>query len=169
VYFLYQWKHVGAKEESTYIFDDRYPPTPAQVQRWRNWMKTVFQPQNAKMEEIILANSHLFIGGGMPKIFKILIAHTEAYKAVISTWRDGELDACEKPNVQSGSRQNCPMLIAIRNTAVGLNFPGKELSACIASDYLTLKKYQQNLIYNIFEVVAPTRVARSPDCDREAD
>lgn len=162
---LVHWQRPGIPGETKYFFDDRYPPTPDQVRRWRNWMKVVFQPQNEKMEEIIISNSHLLIGNEMPRVFERLMAHTEAYKAVMATWNEDELTRCEKGDKLSAP--NCMATQAIRNTAVGLNHPARTLSDCIAGDYITLKKYQQRLLYSLFEVLIPTRLVRSPRCDQE--
>src|SRR5262249_27298541 len=73
-----------------YFFDPMRPPTIEQVDKWRLWMTTVFQPLNMEMETRIINNSQLILGRQMPTAFKDLIAQTEAYKAVIATWKESD-------------------------------------------------------------------------------
>lgn len=76
------------------IFRRDNPPTVEQVREWRQWMRTVFQPLNLKMEELIMSNSHLIIGDSMPSTFSQVIAHTESFKALMANWTDSELSEC---------------------------------------------------------------------------
>jgi len=45
-----------------YFFDPMRPPTIEQVDKWRLWMTTVFQPLNVEMETRIINNSQLILG-----------------------------------------------------------------------------------------------------------
>ncbi len=53
-------------------------------------MTEVFMPMNLKMENIILANSHLIVGGRFPDCFHQLLAHIAAYKPVLKKWAEGD-------------------------------------------------------------------------------
>jgi hypothetical protein len=92
------------------FFNDSNPPTPAQVDVWRLWMTKVFQPLNIQMEQLIIANSQFIEGNYMSDSFENFIAHTEGYKAIMSTWSDK--DKLDKESYVS----------AKRNTVIGLNF-----------------------------------------------
>jgi len=53
-------------------------------------MLEVFMPMNLKMEHIIIANSHLMLGGIFPDCFHALLAHVAAYKPVLKKWEEGD-------------------------------------------------------------------------------
>jgi hypothetical protein len=101
----------GSPETRRYFFDRRQPPTVEETAQWRHWMETVFQPLNLRTESIIVDNSQLIVGNELPKTFQLLIAQTEAYKAVISSWSD-----VDKGNPTRYVAWNC-------NTVSGINYP----------------------------------------------
>ena len=103
-----RWRERDAKDESGAFFDDKNPPTVDQVRRWRHWMRTVFQPLNLRMEEAIVTNSHLLVGNTEPIAFRDLIAHAEAYKAVIAAWDVDDLAKCQQPASRTQATPPCP-------------------------------------------------------------
>jgi hypothetical protein len=68
------------------FFGHENPPTDEELKQWRLWIREVFMPLNIKMEQTIICNAHLIEGVVMPESFKQLLAHIEAYKAVIKRW-----------------------------------------------------------------------------------
>jgi hypothetical protein len=84
------------KTASTDYFDPSDPPTAQDVERWRLWMKTIFQPMNELMEETIVKNAQLVEGVTIYDSFLELIFHVESYKVTIAKWKD--TDAKENPH-----------------------------------------------------------------------
>lgn len=67
-------------------FFDRDALTISDLQAYRNWIKLVGQPNNIRMENVILEHMHLFIAGKMPQIYNQFLAHVSVYKAQIAAW-----------------------------------------------------------------------------------
>ena len=129
----------------SFVFGDHPPePNSEQVDAWRLWMKTVFQPLNVKMEEAIVANSQLVIGDKLSPVFLQLITQTEAYKAITTGWKESDRNDVKKYT----SRES--------NTVENLNYPVGIIS-CVQAAYTELKKRQQRLESGlaIFEIFAP--------------
>ena len=164
IFFQRQWRNIDHKDETPVFFDDHNPPTVEQARRWRLWMRTVFQPQNKKIEEAIVAHSSLLIGDTMPLVFHNLIAHAEAYEAVIASWSEDDFAACRQSVRQSQAGPACPGVTVMMNTASGLNFP-KELTQCVENDYLRLKKYQQNLESFLHSIFFAPEMVQSSACN----
>lgn len=74
------------RPHSGVLFDESHPLSEAELEKWRLWMTTVFQPLNLRMEEAIINNAHLIVGSDMPVPFQDFLAHVEAYRAVIRQW-----------------------------------------------------------------------------------
>lgn len=55
---------------------------------WMLWTKTVFQPANLRMRDVIERNAHLFSDVQLPPVVIEFLAHTESYQALIETWTD---------------------------------------------------------------------------------
>jgi hypothetical protein len=160
----FHWRNQEDPQDgSSAFFDDSKPPNVDQVRRWRHWMRTVFQPLNLKMEEAIVANSHLLIGDTLPPAFQDLIAHTEAYKAVIATWIADDFSKCEQRAPRPAAGTACPAVTALRNTA-SINFPLAAVK-CVADDYEKLKRRQQELQSGLIFAFFAESVTRSPACD----
>jgi hypothetical protein len=140
-------------DKRRYFFDPTRPPTIEQVDKWRLWMTTVFQPLNVEMETRIINNSQLILGRQMPTAFKDLIAHTEAYKAVIATWKDSD----RQDQRAYTSRFN--------NTVTGLNYP-TSIRECVERVYDGLKERQEYLQKNIFSSLRPAPILPVAACDR---
>jgi hypothetical protein len=100
------------------------PPTAADLSAWRLWMTEVFMPVNLQMENIILANSHLILGGYFPKCFHELLAHIAAYKPVLKRWKDGDF----------GDHLSV------------IEFPHGELPAYLSAAVILLQQHQQELL-----------------------
>ena len=142
----------------TYFFNDEYPPTIEEIKRWRVWVKTVFQPLNLDMQKAIVENSQLIVGGSMPQAFNKVVSHTEAYKVIISGWKDSDFDGCKGSN----KIQLCPQLGHAYNTAP-LNYPD-EIITCVEQDYQALKEQQASLEQNPFAALYDSAPQRSK-CD----
>jgi hypothetical protein len=160
----FHWRNQDDPQDgSPVFFDDSNPPNVDQVRRWRHWMRTVFQPLNLKMEEAMVANSHLLIGDTLPPAFQDLIAHTEAYKAVIATWTADDFSECEQRAPRPAAGTACPAVTALRNTA-SIRFP-QAAAQCVADDYEKLKRRQQELQSGLILAFFAGTVTRSPACD----
>jgi hypothetical protein len=122
----------GNPETRRYFFDRHPPPTVGETAQWRHWMQTVFQPLNLRTESIIVDNSQLIVGNQLPKTFQLLIAQTEAYKSVISSWSEADKSIPTK-YIQS----DC-------NTVSGINYPS-EIDECVSKTYVNLKQQQEKL------------------------
>jgi hypothetical protein len=146
-------------EPSNGFFDDVNPPTVEEAKRWRRWMANVFQPLNIRAEDAIINNAQLILGDTMPTTFKLFIAHTEGYKAIVSSWREDDFENCDKPDVKS-----CPQLASIQNTAPR-GFP-KNFVDCVQIDYNSLKNRQRELSGSLFGSLFVKRLERSPVCDQ---
>jgi hypothetical protein len=77
--FTYKYWNRLCPEEKNYI----WPPNVkclrnADVERWRTWMQTVFEPLNIKIENTIIANAPLLDIGTLPPKWRRFIQHTEA-------------------------------------------------------------------------------------------
>jgi len=129
------WEHFSKvywPNHSRYYFDPKQPPTLEQVAQWRMWMKTVFQPLNLQITNIIVSNSQLIVGSAMPKPFQEVIAQTESYIAIIASWSDSD-----SKNLES-------FRSPAANTVTGINYPN-DLSSCVKKTYVLLKERQQRL------------------------
>ena len=150
------WQYFRAANKLTsddFIFGPDYPHlTVRQVEQWRIWMKTVFQPINLQLEKIIVENSQLVIGSEMPPIFQDLIAHTEGYKTVMATWTDED-----KRDVDTFTS-------SARNAVYGLNFPYL-LSACAKDSYVLLKQRQELLQKSILSGAFEQKLAPPNSCN----
>ena len=67
-------------------FFDGTQRTKGEIEIWRTFMSQTFQPQNQEMSKTINGRVKLFVDGRIPPIFTRIVSHTEAYKAVMSTW-----------------------------------------------------------------------------------
>ena len=120
------------QETRRYFFDHHPPPTMEETAQWRHWMQTVFKPLNLRAEQVIVENSQLIVGNELPDAFQRLIAQTEAYKAVISSWSDAD-----KENPEKYKASKC-------NTVAGINYPN-EIIKCVSNTYVKLKDQQASL------------------------
>jgi hypothetical protein len=88
------------------------------VDTWRRYMKNTFQPQNVVMEETITKNAEQLVDGKVPLLFNRIIAHVEAYRAVIAKWPEKVSDD--------------PKTLTAEENTVLVNFPDSEpLMLCL--------------------------------------
>jgi hypothetical protein len=76
------------------------------VLRWRNVIKTVFQPLNLKMEGYAKDNPGLLIGYARPPKWDALIRNVESYKRIIGEWEEEE---AKKRPISRDRNANFPM------------------------------------------------------------
>jgi len=105
-------------------FAKGFETTDEEKARWRLWMREVFHPTNAKMEDVITRNLDLVDGGEMPKAFVDALAHISAYHAVLRKWDAGDYS---------------------EHTSV-INFPSAALKAAVKPTYERLLREQAYLI-----------------------
>jgi len=106
------------------FFDEHDPPTPAEVERWRQWIKTVFQPMNQKMETAIVDNAQLIEGGHIYPVFADLVLHVESYKGIIAKWKDTD------------AKENSHFTDRSENAAVN-EFP-KDFDICVEQRFVAM-------------------------------
>jgi hypothetical protein len=155
------------KQTDCKFFDDADKPTVDEVRRWRHWMKTVFQPLNLKMEETITANTQLVIGDGLPKVFGDLIAHVEAYKALIAGWQADDFAKCQTSATDLKADPACAAVTKLVNTPE-FDYPDI-IVQCVEVDYKQLKRRQEYLEGSFVNLFFVRRLERSPACDAATD
>jgi hypothetical protein len=147
-----EWKHV------TFVLS-RCPPALHKDQRnsaitlescvqdiktWRHWMTTVFQPINVKMEDAIVNNAQLVIGGRMPLVFQAVVADTETYKVLVSRWKDSD--------------ENDRTTFMKRDSNTGTHSYPNKITSCVERDYNRLKDRQQALESTPFSGIQPYEI-----------
>jgi hypothetical protein len=142
----------GSPETRRYFFERDPPPTIEETAQWRHWMKTVFQPLNLRSESIIVDNSQLIVGNELPRTFQLLIAQTEAYKSVISSWSEADR-SFQLKYVSS----RC-------NTVSGINYP-KEIGECVSKTYVNLKR-QQEILQGVWHGSFAPDLIPEPVCEK---
>jgi hypothetical protein len=70
----------------TAYWDTQDPPSQAEADAWRLWMREVFAPMNQQMETLITAHTDLMEEAAMPAVLLDFIAHTVGYKPVLKAW-----------------------------------------------------------------------------------
>jgi hypothetical protein len=106
-------------------FEPSAPPTPADADAWRLWIKEVFVPMNQQMELLITQHTDLMEELEMPAVLLEFMAHSVSYKPVLKAWEQGDFSA---------------------NTSL-INFPEQDsLLQYAKSDYQKLKARQAKLL-----------------------
>lgn len=95
-----------------------------ELETWRTWMKTVFEPMNAACEEVILNNVDLIESEEIPSSFVDALAHIAAYKAVLDAWERGDHSVHISVN----------------------NWPRKEIMDIVEPEIKKLRKRQKELL-----------------------
>ena len=126
--------------------------TKENVTLWRVWMPKVLQPMNVKFEKTIVSNSQLLVGDKIPLLFQRIIAHTEAYRALISTWSGDQNKDDAKYTDKSQNTVEPP-------------YPDN-VDLCVRPIYVALKKQQETLQNNIFRTFSLEPLPNPPDCDK---
>jgi hypothetical protein len=80
--------HRGGAEK---FFDPGLPdPSEAELQLWRLWVESVFQPGNKRMYEIIVEHADLLVDDGMPAVLLEFCAHVSSWDVTIQRWAAGD-------------------------------------------------------------------------------
>jgi hypothetical protein len=106
------------------FFNSLPPPSQKELEMWRLWMRTVFQPINAKMLLLIENNADLLIDDRLPEPLQLFCAHVAAYKVVLQQW--SENDFSEHLSV--------------------IDYPTVELTAYLEKSFEDLKSEQRRLL-----------------------
>jgi hypothetical protein len=72
------------------FFSAEHPPTPDELDAWRQWTTVVFMPTNRAIVEIILKNTHLIEGDEFPESFSAMISHVKPYEIILTKWEKGD-------------------------------------------------------------------------------
>tara|TARA_R110001583_G_scaffold190659_1_gene355070 strand:- start:1007 stop:1570 length:564 start_codon:yes stop_codon:yes gene_type:complete len=107
-----------------YYFGDDVDLSEKELETWRLWMKTVFEPMNAATEEVILKNIDLLESDDIPNAFVDALAHIAAYKAVLNAWEREDYSEYASVN----------------------NWPYQELLAVVEPEIKKLRKQQKKLL-----------------------
>lgn len=120
------WVAFRTRYRSTVVsyWDPSTPPTPAEEEAWRRWMKTVFMPLNTRMEELVITKAELLDTPTMPDCLLQLVAHVSAYRAFIAQWDEGDFS------------QQVSLI----------DFPNPDVVEYAEHTFVKLKKEQQQLI-----------------------
>ena len=122
-----------------------------QVALWRVWMQNILQPVNIRTEKTIVDNSQLVIGDEFPVVFRKVIAHTEAYNALIATWNKDDLADLKTYTSKSSN-------------TVDLVYPDN-FDRCVGPIYAALNKRQEALQKFIFQSFSLVPVPIPPECN----
>jgi hypothetical protein len=68
-----------------------HPIRDEDLKEWVLWMKAIFMPLNDVREKIIIENAHLIVEENMPQCLLDFVTHVVGYKALLSTWAEGNL------------------------------------------------------------------------------
>ena len=142
-------------ERKSYFPNDR-ALTSGEVQVWRRWMKTVFQPLNERMERAITDNAQLLVGNQMPPLFLQLAAHTEAYKAIIAKW-DSPGDTNSKDYLFD--KGNSSPVFYPRPPVTKY-----DISVCVRDQFDSLTKLKQELSEQFIGSFGPLKEKIVPSC-----
>jgi hypothetical protein len=63
-----------------------------QIEAWRRWTRTVFQPNNKELLRLLLTKADLLVDGGMPESAQILFVHVAGFDVLIQEWDEGKVD-----------------------------------------------------------------------------
>ena len=80
-------KHRPAHGED-YYFGPSVEVTKEEKKVWRNWVENVFEPMNAKAEEVLTNNIDLLDSDDIPDAFIDALAHIASYRAVLAQWKE---------------------------------------------------------------------------------
>lgn len=106
------------------FFGTELPPTPEELEAWKLWTTTVFQPYNEAMCSIVEKNIDLLIEDNLPEELVTLVAHVAAFKTVILRWEKNDFS------------DYLPIL----------NYPHPQLGKYLEKSFLALKEMQRGLI-----------------------
>jgi len=67
-----------------------HPIRDEDLKEWVLWMTTIFMPLNDVREKIIIEKAYLVVEEQMPRCLLDFVTHVVGYKAVLSTWTQGD-------------------------------------------------------------------------------
>ena len=100
------------------------PPNEEELEAWRRWMLTVFQPVHDEMLSIISKNADLLIESDLPRPLQLFCAHVSAYKVVFERWRKNDFS---------------------EHTSV-IDYPTEEMATYLEGSFKLLKSEQARLL-----------------------
>jgi hypothetical protein len=106
------------------FFGTSPPPSNEELEAWRRWMLTVFQPIHDEMLSLITKNADLLIEDDLPKPLQLFCAHVAAYKVVFERWSKDDF---------------------AEHTSV-LVYPTEEMAAYLERSFRSLKSEQGRLL-----------------------
>jgi hypothetical protein len=109
---------------SVSFFGTNPPPNKEELEAWRRWMLTVFQPIHNEMLSIITKNADLLVEGDLPEPLRLFCAHVAAYKVVFDRWSNS--DFAEYTSV--------------------VNYPTSEMATYLETSFKCLKSEQARLL-----------------------
>jgi hypothetical protein len=118
------WEEHRPAHGRNYYFGDDVTLSEKELETWRVWMRTVFEPMNASTEEIILNNVDLLESDEIPKAFIDALAHIAAYRAVLDAWERGDFS---------------------QHTSIN-NWPHEQLMAAVKPEVKKLRERQKRLL-----------------------
>jgi hypothetical protein len=118
------WENHRPSHGEDYYFGPAVEVTDEEKKVWRNWIENVFEPMNAKAEEILTSNIDLLESDDIPDAFIDALAHVASYRAVLAQWKESNYS--EHVSVS--------------------NWPREELIANIKPAYDKLRKKQRELL-----------------------
>lgn len=144
--------HQGYWKDRETFFQEGQRLNANDIELWRRWMSSVFQPLNVKMEDVIVNNMNLFVGEKIPAMFLQFVSHVESYKAVISRWKPEDSKDLEK---YAEPQENLPVVL----------FPKQpDFSRCIADQFHLLKSLQQDLQNELIGSLSPLQEKTPETC-----
>lgn len=106
------------------FFETLPPPNQEELEMWRRWMRTIFQPIHNEMLSLITTNADLLIDDDLPESLQLFCAHVTAYRVVFERW--SENDFTEHRSV--------------------INYPTEEMAAYLTRSFRLLKSQQRRLL-----------------------
>lgn len=106
------------------FFGSEPPPNKQELEAWRRWMLTVFQPIHDEMLSIITKNADLLIEVSLPEPIQLFCAHVAAYKVVFERWSKNDF---------------------AEHTSV-INYPTSEMATYLETSFRYLKSEQARLL-----------------------
>lgn len=77
---------------ATSFFASKPAPSEEELDIWRIWSVTVFQPGNRRLRELVMTKCDLLTGKDLPECLLMLCAHTESFEATIFRWEKNDFD-----------------------------------------------------------------------------
>jgi len=71
------------------MFEQGEKPTDKQLEEWYLWTRTVFVPNNERIEGLIVTEAYLIREEVMPECLLNFVAHVASWRAVLEKWEKG--------------------------------------------------------------------------------